>query len=714
MTSATFGRRMALAAGLEAAAAIERECGRAEQFASIDALLDRLLRRAVSGEPIVDVGGPALAGRLRLVGLDDGERRLVAETYALDRMESRGAWFVPEQLDVRAGVLQFPMHLRRNPRFTVWAIADEAIKLSGRENPDALAAWALLEPPMRLLYRPVERSGFSGTPRMHSERLVRWESDAAALAWLGFDVDRLAPGIPAVVRPASEQVAERQRLAGVLAERAGHPIAGRYRTSRLVELIRRYYAKADREGRALRKRVLAKDVQRTLCAFFGGDWLAFLDYIGESPHRDEDVVTALPRSHLLIGSKPVEQIAAAAGVEADRAQEVLASFFGGRQVVSAVDGRVAVLRRYWEAFDDLHARQAPGMPSLWGLIDDTGWFIDPSPGAGAEYRPMAYLRLAPALLRDIDRLWGRAVLPRAPGRIVISVSPHQLLAEAFGPALRFWHGCGLTVWFITQGPMSRTDLPGMRSYYERDASVMGELGCPPPKSFFDDMADAERLLGEPEPIWDSSEEIGGSGFSFTMRTSRGTSRAGFENVRDLLTRHRREWAAEHLDRYLSARSDGEIAKAAHAYRRAQSDRGRPPTITWFAREATEPANHWFGGDVRDLYTAFGEKCPVAPVVVDAPTDRARFVQTAFRGFGGTDRSADDAADSQWAPRTLANSAIGYLQLEQALDRPPTLKEFGISVIASVARQMKSEPDQVWEWYEKVIAWTRASLGWTSA
>ena len=56
------------------------------------------------------------------------------------------------------------------------------------------------------------------------------------------------------------------------------------------------------EGRALRGRVLTRELERTLCAYFGGGWFRFLDYLGEEPHPDEQVATALPESKLYLGT----------------------------------------------------------------------------------------------------------------------------------------------------------------------------------------------------------------------------------------------------------------------------------------------------------------------------------------------------------------------------------------------------------------------------
>src|SRR5262249_34983900 len=120
----------------------------------------------------------------------------------------------------------------------------------------------------------------------------------------------------------------------------------------------------------------------------------------------------------------------------------------GGQDASPVQRRVTVLKRYWQHFDDLHAKQAPGMPSLWGFVEE-GEEVRVEAAENESPEPAWYSRrcyrklLPPDLLEEIDTLWGGVCLAGYPGAIISATSPHVLLAETLGPALRFWHGAAL-------------------------------------------------------------------------------------------------------------------------------------------------------------------------------------------------------------------------------------------------------------------------------
>lgn len=720
MSELTFGRQLAAASTVAIAVSVELTATRAEPFIALDALLDGVATRLLKGEQVAEVTtGTAQFQSFRIVGLTSRERLLVDETYSLGKMEARGAWFVPEELTIPAGILQFPFHFHQNIRFAVRSVADDGAKLGVRGCPDALCAWSLIEPLARLLYRPLEHNGFFTTTKVYEERRQTWDRDCALLKALGFATSALDGETPPRVRSAAEQIERRASLLATLAAVSGQEFAASFRASRLIELANFYYAKADRQGRALRRRVLGRGVQPTLVAYFGGDWLSFLDYLGESPHPDDDIVTGLPKVHLFIESKPITEVAAAAGVEPSQAQGVLSSFFRSspQEAGSPVEERLRLLRAYWSAFDELHARQTAGMPSLWGLIDDTGQFLsgnDPDQDASL-YGPTRYLRLLPPhILSEVARLWNYAVIPEAPERIVLSISPHLLMAEAFGPALAFWHGIGLTAWFITQGPYSRTELPGLRDYYARQAAAMAELGAPVAESFFGEIAAAEKLLGPPEQIMAPVSHSTESGLSISISTSQGVRRSGYEKLRDLLTRERRAWAEQYLDTYIRRTCEAELEAAVHFYYRLATDRGKAPTIARFAKHLIGPANHWFGGNTADFYAAFGERCPINPRVVAYPIDRPNFVETAYRGFGGGNAQSSNDDRTHWRAAMLANSALRYAQLEQALARPPTVKEFGSNAIEYFARDTESDPIQVWTWYQQVIGWVKAQLNLPAA
>jgi len=213
--------------------------------------------------------------------------------------------------------------------------------------------------------------------------------------------------------------------------------------------------------------VLTRELERVLSTYFGGDWLSLLGYLGEAPHPKEHLVTALPESKLRAWSLG----------ERERESDGENRAKGDAGNLS-VEQRLEVLRLYWEAFDGLHVGQRSGMVPLWGLVADKR-FIQVTPHDHSPYQERLYEKLLPKSLRnEIERLWGSAMLPRAPGRMVTEPFPHALMAEAFGPALTFWHGCSLTAWFLCEGPYSRTDMGGLEEYHRRELAELAAMGTP--------------------------------------------------------------------------------------------------------------------------------------------------------------------------------------------------------------------------------------------
>jgi hypothetical protein len=259
------------------------------------------------------------------------------------------------------------------------------------------------------------------------------------------------------------------------------------------------------------------------------------------------------------------------------------------------------------------------------------------------------------------------------------------MAEAFGPAVELWHGIALTCWFVCEGPMSRTTLGALGKYHHRQVVALDEMGFPIDRAIFRELEHAENRLSPPEQAWEDQEswqlqpEI-------RVSVSRGgiQRREGFELLRDVVTRHRRAWAARHLDGYLRHRWDTELRRVSREYSRRVAAAGKAPTLRQFASFAAPVANHWFGGDLAALYAALGEQSPGRPARIDLlPGDPLVFVRAVYAALGGgppLPREAawedHDAFGHQWELRRLASEALRYLQLQEALDRPPTPKEFG--------------------------------------
>jgi hypothetical protein len=209
------------------------------------------------------------------------------------------------------------------------------------------------------------------------------------------------------------------------------------------------------------------------------------------------------------------------------------------------------------------------------------------------------------------------------------------MAETFGPALSFWQSCALTAWFICEGPYSRTDMAGLAHHQRRELHELKEMQTPVSEQLFVELIEGETRLGPEEEITrnESTTEVG-YGFSFTVSMSAGTRRKGFEILRDIITRHRRSWADQHLNAYLRARWESDIKAATNAFNLLLGEKGgKSPTLKQFARSAALPTNHWFQGNVSGLYRTIGEKSPTEPTKLTLmPKDKPTLVRRVFENL----------------------------------------------------------------------------------
>jgi hypothetical protein len=261
----------------------------------------------------------------------------------------------------------------------------------------------------------------------------------------------------------------------------------------------------------------------------------------------------------------------------------------------------------------------------------------------------------------------------------------------------------------------------MGDYHVVDLDQLAALGAPVDRSLFVELKAAEAKLPEPEPIWDEDPESidVGQGLSISF----GSRREGFETLRDIITRHRREWAGRFIDGYLVAVWQSALREAGHDYNRFVAEKGKSPTAKQFAKGAVAVTNHWFGGDLGALYTAIGEKSPVKPVrVAMMPHDRAAFARRVFAALGGhpfnpyTFAESGVAAREQqqeqtrnWRFRDLAGESLRYVQLEEALGAPPTVDQFGRRKFSYIAEEVWGDVDKGWELYTEAIDSARLAL-----
>lgn len=710
----SFGRLVLQNRSVSALIDLERTANRTMKFAVLDSLIAELLVRSLRGERILTMKqNEVYENSVTISGLSPEQRDFLSASFGLEQQHARGAWFVPEKVSLSGGAANFPFYLAQEFRFPHALASLERGKVLLQSSADAIFLWALLGPLYDKLLYPFELRGELCGTLSTEDNAEAWQEVESFFNDLGFsqiaELSLLRRKWKDLADASSQLRAKRQFLIA-LGHTADSSIGTRYRLCSLVPLVEQYYKKAGAEGRVRRKQALTKPFQPTLSGFFQGDWLSLLDYLGEQPHPEEQIVTALPKTPLKVrGASRAAEIAAKQGITTEEVQRIAAALWQGTAGKSPVEVRIATLKKFWEAFDEIHAKQQPGMKPLWGLVEESSLAGFES-NAETPYRPGLYRELIPNdLVTEIESLWGNVMLPRWPDRIVTEPFPHRLVAETFGPALLFWQSCALTAWFICEGPSSRTDMAGLAHHERRELHRLKEMKAPVDEKLFDELIKGESRLGPQEPITrDSSTTEVGHGFSITMSLSVGSRRNGFEILRDIVTRHRRTWANQYLESYLRSRWESEIREAANAFNLLLGEKGgKAPTLKQFAKSAVLATNHWFAGDVSGLYRTIGEKTPVEPTRrVLMPRDKAAFVrkvldQLPSLQFQVYDDRISDVATQDYYRKELAKLAIDYVQLEEALGRPPQIKEIG-ERFSYRSKVLNADESEAWRIYGDAV------------
>jgi len=392
---------------------------------------------------------------------------------------------------------------------------------------------------------------------------------------------------------------------------------------------------------------------------------------------------------MVTSTAKAESVAAEQGVSSEEVQRILAAYWRQSVPASPIELRVRALQRFWTEVDAIHARQKSAMKELCVVLGD---------GLAAAGRGPRDRHLSTELAHELRRLWPTTLNPRFPEHLVTEPNPLTAAATAFGPAFRFWDYAGTNAWHATEGGRAYKELGDQFETAVREMTdALAALGCPVADSFFADLREAERNLG-PVEVLEATVPVESDipGISISMTATRGERRAGYELLRDVITRHRRAWAETHLTAYLEARWKADLQTAGEAYHRHAADRGKPPTPKQFALMAAAAAANWFAGDLSAVYNVLGLRSPLPPTtyqrgVPDDPaafTKRLRHVLIAASGARPpkedilqVSRSAKSYAQLQnWTRasnsiQTFAQHSLAWLEQTEALGRPPELAEF---------------------------------------
>jgi hypothetical protein len=674
---------------------LEQQLQLHEVFIEIDNTMASLVQGAQEARRLVSIPTGSLDG------LDARVRESISRLFNRDAIEAAGAWFLPDVKRLDVGWLNFPFFHRHHPRLASAAVAKTTAKID-RLDEESLFLWSTAGPLFGLLFAPFRLRG----PDAGKADVSGWQDVAVFYAAASVSPEPLEPFLPG--RGWSRlDAGERSTLKAVLMKAIegldALAVARAYRLFCLRTLAERHY-RVSKNGRALRRKVLAKDYEPTLVAFFSGNWIGWLDYIGEAPHPDEEIARTLPSTKLFVApeagsSSRIDAVARSTGTSPAQVAEVLAALYGQSQTRSPVDERVDVLRRFWGVFDEVHARHTVGDGTLWGLIGDRTFPFER--GGLAERDASVADRLLPAdLLAAIDRLWQTCVLPQWPNRLVFEVFPRAAMAETFGAALAFWHQAALTAWFVSEGPYSRTTLSGLEKHRRKLLDQLIELGTPISTALFTELGDAERLQGSPQRIWNS--ESLGDGIS--MATSAGSRLGGYDRFNAIITKYRRQWQAEHLDGYLRKLWETELTAAQQEVHRHAADRGAAPSAKQFAAMVAPAADHWFAGDCSLLASVIAVKSPVTP-------SRARridgsgqeFAERLYRRLVTRSQRRPDKHFEAGAAY-FAKQGVALVQSWEASDEIPRYEKAGAKVMGYLREDVFGavSPEDGWNEYLEIL------------
>jgi hypothetical protein len=184
----------------------------------------------------------------------------------------------------------------------------------------------------------------------------------------------------------------------------------------------------------------------------------------------------------------------------------------------------------------------------------------------------------------------------------------------------------------------------------------------------------------------------------------------FEQLRDIITPHRRAWMKDHLETHLRGQWEPELRATAEAYHRHIAEKSKPPTVKQFAALAEKVTNRWFGGSLASVAGAFGVSALPAPtrgprLVPDDPDGLAmRVFEKLYGPYRMAPSWSEDANERARhnALSSLAEASVHYLEIAEATGEPPTLATFGRPKFIYSSAPLSADADEAWEIYQRAV------------
>jgi len=481
-------------------------------------------------------------------------------------------------------------------------------------------------------------------------------------------------------------------------------VARRIRALRLAFAVEVYYKRAGKRNVAVpRSRFISKERQWLLSGYFAGSWLKFVEYLGEQVAEDDYVSTAIPEPRI---TNPLTVPDALKELPEEQRARVLDSIDPGG---TGLRKRFNLASEYWQLLVDAHRGQRPGMVSLWGLVEEQQYQPYYDAYDDGVYNPGLYQdRLPTQLLEQIDKLYGRETSPQYPTSRATVLFPYGTFCKHLYPALSFWHGVGLTIWFLTQGPYSRTDIPGMPHYYRRQLGKLEDLGCPVDQRLFDDLGKvafspsggatmayivAISLSGEPEVREDRQ----------SRRKAHAESTRAFKELKSIYLDHLERWTTSYFKTFWVARYEATVRACGQRYNRMRETKGRAPTLREFVdTEVATTVNEYFSGNIYRLLEVLGEPLPRNANPEDERLIKSKeALEQAIHAYANTKLKNFD----QRLRIEFIDSATRYCILWEGRRRPPPRSAFSSryywhELCKQLGADPEKDPDRAWELFTR--------------
>lgn len=349
--------------------------------------------------------------------------------------------------------------------------------------------------------------------------------------------------------------------------------------------------------------------QWLLSAYFEGSWLSFLEYLGEKPDSNDKnkIITKKTRvslSSLIIAPEQDEPIP-------DEGHSTSSLNFAEQELQS----RFKTSSDFWKQLIELHEQQTPGMRSLWGLVAQGSGYLPRRytynrDRAEDPYNPGLYHELInKELLGEIRLLYGRETSRHFPFSSATAMFPYARFCAHLEPALSFWNGVGLTIWFLTQGPYSRTDIPGMPDYYQKQLEQLSALDCPIDETMFSEFSQVKVARSDNGLLisFEIDPEEGTIKNSLQKPRRSKVADQSFEHLKEIYLRYFKSWSEAHFDSFWLRRCHIALQMCGDRLNHLRGVKGREPKpkeiVDW---DVATTINEYFGGKLLLLFEALGE------------------------------------------------------------------------------------------------------------